>query len=366
MRIALATDWYAPRRGGIETQLQELARRLAAQGHAVDIITATPGPDVDGAVRRRFVGALVPFTDLAFGPALLPAMYGALAHEYDVVHAHVSVMSPVGYTAALVARSLGLPVVITFHSVLRLKRIVLAAANTIVGANRNAVVWTAVSGLVGSQVTRATGVDVPILPNGIDLAAWRGRERAGAPPRTPIFASTMRLHRKKRPRQLVRAFAQAFGSGQPARLLLIGDGPERPLIERDIDALGLRAGNATVELRGWLDPERLREVYADSTAFIQPSLRESFGIAALEAAAAGLPVIAMRGSGSEEFLSHGVNALLCDDDADLARMLRSSAAMQLAPDHDRLAPYDWSNVIARHHRIYEQAIQRTRDVAGTA
>ncbi|HYC53205.1 MAG TPA: glycosyltransferase, partial [Gemmatimonadaceae bacterium] len=71
MKIALATDWFAPRQGGIETQLVGLARGLGARGHQVDVITATPGARDDTYFRVRMVrSGSVPGLDLAMSPRL--------------------------------------------------------------------------------------------------------------------------------------------------------------------------------------------------------------------------------------------------------------------------------------------------------
>src|SRR5687767_909146 len=140
MKVAIATDWYAPRRGGIESQLVQLVSGLRARGHDVDVLTS-------------------------FG-----VLRTALQGGYDVVHAHVSVVSPVGYAAALLARSFGVPTVVTFHSVLRNKRHLLRAANVAQGLTNSAVAWTAVSELVAQQVRESVrSSDVRVLSNGIDL-----------------------------------------------------------------------------------------------------------------------------------------------------------------------------------------------------
>jgi glycosyltransferase involved in cell wall biosynthesis len=245
--------------------------------------------------------------------------------------------------------------------------------NAVADVARSAAVWSGVSDLVVHQVRHSLrDADVVVLPNGIDLGFWsatrsvsRARSSEGM-----TLVSTMRLHRKKRPLQLLRAFALAASrSNAAARLVIVGDGPERDALEREIGELGLREGRARVEMLGWADANQLRSIYANADGFVLPSTRESFGIAALEARAAGLPVIAMKTSGSGEFLRHDTNALLCADDADLTRsiarfmtdaQLRARLANGLA-DLDR---YDWSAVLAQHEATYERATRRAAVAAG--
>lgn len=373
-RIAIASDWFAPRQGGIEAQLLELAERLGARGNRVDVLTSTPGARDGEHFRVRPLGvATLPFQDVVLSPLLFRAVHRELERGYDIVHAHVSVVSPVGWVAALVARRLGLPTVVTFHSVLRLKAMLLRAVDAFADLGTTGVMWTAVSRLVASQASGALrGAEVSVLPNGIDLPYWlAGRERHSAGPRWPTLVATMRLQRKKRPRALLRAFAQAAArTTTSARLLLVGDGPERASIERDIDELGLREGVFRVELLGWLGRDELRATYANADGYVLASTRESFGIASLEARAAGLPVITMR-SGSTEFLTHRVDALLCDDDAELAYWMATFLSSpdlrnRLASQAGSLDRYDWTSVLADHETAYARARTRAAAAAPTA
>lgn len=373
-RIAIASDWFAPRQGGIEAQLAELAERLGGRGQRVDVITSTPGARSGRCFRVRPLGAVIlPFQDVALSPMLLPALRRELERGYDVVHAHVSVMSPVGWAAALIARRLGIPTVVTFHSVLRAKATLLRAVNAFADLAGSGITWTAVSRLVAAQASAALGgAEVSVLPNGIDLPYWsatRDTQRTG--PRWPTLVSTMRLQRKKRPRELLRAFAQAAARTKvSARLLLLGDGPERAAIRRDVADLELHGEQARVEVLGWVDRNVVRDTYANADGFVLASVRESFGIAALEARAAGLPVITMR-SGTAEFLTHGVDALLCDDDADLTRAIAlflgdSALRARLRDQTPSLARYDWPAVLDEHDAAYARATTRAAAVAGSA
>jgi glycosyltransferase involved in cell wall biosynthesis len=365
VRIAIVSDWFAPRRGGIETQLVELAERLTISGHDVDVITSTPGArDGAGYRVRRLEAAITPRSALALSPLLIPALRRELGRGYDVVHAHVSVVSPVGYVGAAVGRALQAPVVVTFHSVLRTKAYLLRATHALTGIGRSAVLWSGVSELVAGQLRRAFGgAEVAVLPNGVDLAFWNQAPRAKKNSGPVTLISTMRLHAKKRPRQLVRAFAEAAErAARPARLAIVGDGPERETVEREARRHGLASGEVRVEVLGWLGRNQLRARYGDSDGFVLASKRESFGIAALEARAAGLPVIAMSESGSAEFLRNDVDAMLCSTDGELiesmARFMSDGGLRTRLGGPSSLGRYDWDTVVALHEATYLRAMKR--------
>ena len=99
----------------------------------------------------------------------------------------------------------------------------------------------------------------------------------------------MRLSRKKRPERLLRAFAAAArrtGGTPRLRLVVAGDGPDRVTLGRLASALGIAE---RVALPGQLSREELRALYARADAFVLPSERESFGIAALRRAPPDCP-----------------------------------------------------------------------------
>ncbi len=365
VRIALVTDWFLPRLGGIELHLADLARALEDQHHDVEVLTPTPGPaTIDGIAVRRIDTWLMPGVGIAVSPTLVGRMRAELATgTYDIVHVHISVVSPVGYAAIVAARALNLPTVVTFHSVL-------LGATRLLGALDRLLRWSSwplevsgVSTLVAGQLRRsAAGLAVSVLPNGIDPRRWRPPAATPTHDSDTIVAVTaMRLHRKKRPLPLLRAYRRArdIAAARQRRLVLsiAGEGPERPGLERYIRRYRLD----DVTLLGAQPRAALADLYATADLFVLPSIRESFGIAALEARCAGLPVITMVGSGAVEFLRHEETALLAGTDADFA-----DAWARLALDDDlrrRLAPPDagldrfaWPAVVATHLASYERAM----------
>jgi glycosyltransferase involved in cell wall biosynthesis len=267
----------------------------------------------------------------------------------------------VAYGGAIAAARAGIPTVMTFHSMLYRSSLLLGASESLLGWSHARIVMSAVSSVVAAQAARwLPDPSVGILPNGIDAAFWRG-----VAPRRPdgeiVVVTAMRLSRKKRAVELVDAFAEAarFTAGRPPmRLVIAGDGPDRGVLLRRAAELGL---GDRVTLAGQLSREALRELYGRAHLFVLPSERESFGIAALEARAAGLPVVAMLASGARDFIRQGENGLLARDRQELSRFI---ARLALDDEFRRYVtnrnaaappPYDWADVAAMHLQLYGAA-----------
>ncbi|MEO6527826.1 MAG: glycosyltransferase family 4 protein [Gemmatimonadaceae bacterium] len=363
MRIALVCDWFLPRHGGIELHLRDLAIALRRAGADARIVTTTRGDDeVDGVPVHRIAAPLAPFSGVAFTPGALRSLDRVIrAERFDVVHSHVSVVSPVAYGGAIAAARAGVPSVITFHSMLHRASFLLGASETLFRWATGRVVLSAVSSIAAEQAARwIPGASIGVLPNGIDTRFWRETPRRAHTDEI-LFASAMRLSRKKRPLRLVRAFADSvrFVAGAPRmRLIVAGEGPARSAMIRLATELGV---GDRVELPGHLSRGALRELYSRAHAFVLPSELESFGIAALEARAAGLPVIGMLASGLRDFIRQGVNGLLARDAGELSRFM-SRIALD-APFRDYVLhrnasappPYDWSDVATAHASMYAMA-----------
>jgi glycogen synthase len=366
VRVALVCDWFLPRQGGIELHLRDLALALRAADIDARIVTTTRGAEiVDGIPVHRIRAPLAPRSGFAFTPGALRRLGSVVRDEgFDVVHAHASVISPIAVAGAIAARRAGLPSLITFHSMLHRASFMLGASESLFGWTARGIVLTAVSSVVAEQAARwIPGASVGVLPNGVDVAFWRGTSTP-SDENEVVFVSAMRLSRKKRPLRLVRAFAEAvrFVAGAPRmRLIVAGAGPDAETMLRQANELGV---GERVELVGQLSRDELRSLYGRAHVFVLPSERESFGLAALEARAAGLPVVAMQASGVRDFIRQGVDGLLARDDSELAKQL-SRMALDVPFRHyvrHRSAtiapPFDWSDVREMHLAMYAHAARR--------
>src|SRR5262249_4750024 len=148
-----------------------------------------------------------------------------------VVHVHASVFSPIALGVAAKASRLGIPTVVTGHSLVSRYGPVLRGLDALTRWTRWPVAWTAVSELAAAPIQRLVGERgaVSVLPNAIDLARWRVAPVARDPDQV-VIAAVMRLAARKRPLALVHALRRAR-SLVPAHIelqaVIVGDGPQR-------------------------------------------------------------------------------------------------------------------------------------------
>jgi glycosyltransferase involved in cell wall biosynthesis len=206
---------------------------------------------------------------------------------------------------------------------------------------------------------------IEVLPWGVDIDVFKPVERKGNSGAVTVgFAK--RLHPLSGPDMLLKAFRYARCRCKRELLLKIaGSGPMEDQLKQEAAQLGL-AGS--VEWAGWLGtPEELQNFYCSIDMLVMPSRRESFGVSAVEASAAGLPVIASRFGGIPEIVVHGETGLLVDAD-DVAGF--GEAILLLAGNSDlRLEmgfrgrkrveeKFDWRDSVRKMVRIYHKIQNR--------
>ncbi len=244
------------------------------------------------------------------------------------------------------------------------------------------------AGLEAASVARADGVVVPsrysagwarqaygappgrtaVVPEGIDLERWgldggRSGDDGGSSPSADVggrsaagrpltVLSVARQYRRKDTATLVRAVARLVREGLPVRLRVVGGGPELEHLRR----LAARSGlGRRARLAGELPSDAVTRAYRAADLFCLPSRQEGFGIAFLEAMAAGLPVVACRAGAAPEIVAHGETGLLCAPGStpDLARSLRrllTSTALRREMGNagrQRAARFGWVEVAGR-------------------
>jgi glycogen(starch) synthase len=149
----------------------------------------------------------------------------------------------------------------------------------------------------------------------------------------PLFVYCGRLHHTKGVALLLEAFARLRQTVSSARLRIVGDGPQRDPLQRQVHQLGLQE---SVAFRGWVPPNDVEHQLADAWAVVVPSLwAEPLGLVALEAVVRGIPVVASAAGGLGETIEHGTSGLLFTNgnEDELYERLADVAARRAFPTH---------------------------------
>jgi len=345
--------------GGSGIVATELGKALADRGHEVHFISADlPFRLTEFHPGLSFHQVLTPSYPLFREPQYMLSLANRLvqvAREYQlaIVHAHYAVPHA---TAALLARQ-----VLASGSTGPVPKVITTLHGTditLVGSDPSyseIVAYsieqsdgvTAVSASLAEATRRQLGVRhaISVIPNFIDCALYRRRPDTLLRTRfTEHDDSSLVIHVSNfRPVKRIDAVMQVFARiarQVHARLLLVGDGPEVSTAHRLARELGV------ADRTQWLGAQELViPLLSAADVFLLPSAQESFGLAALEAMACEVPVVASSVGGLPEVIEHGVTGFLHPPD-DLDGMAASAVALLRDPD--------------LHQRVRQAAVARVR------
>jgi glycosyltransferase involved in cell wall biosynthesis len=327
MRVALVCQSYPPMVSGISVAVRHLAEGLAGHGHAVLVLTAS---DRGEAYAEERAG--VHLVRLASIPT--PARRGQRwswwsrdeverhLDEFrpDVIHLHDPFLG--GIVMPSFARDRGLPLIVTAHA---LPMYAASQAPDLPGLRAvvEAALWAFASDLIShSQAVVAPshftaqhvdahgGPGAVVISNGVDLGLFRPgpaspeerqrlADRFKLDPSRPIILHVGRVDREKNVDDVVRAAAVAMASVE-AQLVVIGDGNRRKDVEGLARELGIARSSRFI---GFVDQDGdLPDLYRAGTVFAIASELESEGLVVLEAAASGLPIVAVRATSMPELV----------------------------------------------------------------
>jgi L-malate glycosyltransferase len=227
---------------------------------------------------------------------------------------------------------------------------------------------TAVSQYLKDETIRAFGCkghDVQVIHNFVDPAVydrsrWGGALRASFTDGPPVLMHISNFREVKRVVDVVRVFARVRAA-MPAKLVMVGDGPDRTDAEEAARELGV---HDDVRFLGRI--ENVAPLLAAADLFLLPSESESFGLSALEALASGVPVIASDAGGIPEVVREGVTGFLLPI-GDVTAM--GDAAIRVLADPDRLATmrnaaaadararFSLDSVLAEYEALYADALR---------
>jgi N-acetyl-alpha-D-glucosaminyl L-malate synthase BshA len=366
-----------PTYGGSGVVASELALAMADRGDEVHLLSyalppriAAEGPEHGVEFHEVKVPPYPLFEYPPYSLALASKIVQvARAHRLDLLHVHYAV--PNAVSAILARQILGersLAVVTTLHGtdVTLIGNDPSYLETTRFGVLESDAV-TAVSRSLRERTLEQLAIDreIVVIPNFIDPLrtsppAVVARPLAAAGERVLVHVSNFRP--VKRMADVVEVFRRVRAE-TPCRLVLVGDGPEKAATEARLREGGLIDAVSSL---GTID--RVERVLWQADLMLLPSEEESFGLAALEALACGVPVIATRVGGLPEVVPDGEAGLLYEV-GDVAGM--TAGALGLLRDEDRrrrlgaagrewaVASFDRAEVVERYHALYLATLARS-------
>ena len=341
LRVAVVTETYPPEINGVAATISRVVEGLRARGHALQLVRPRQDTLDAAADDERYHEVLMRGLPIPRYPQLRMGVPSRRAlvrlwsmRRPDIVH--LVTEGPLGWSALQAATHLKLPVVsdfrTNFHAYSRhygmawLRSPIVAYLRKF--HNRTACTMVPTEGL--RRELEASGLRrLRVVARGVDTELFNPsrrsdalRQRWDAAPQTPVVLSVGRLAPEKNLQTLLAAYEAMRSKAPTARLVLVGDGPERAsLQQRCPDAIfaGVRRG------------EDLAAHYASADIFLFPSLTETFGNVVPEAMASGLAVLGYDYAAAGQLLRHAENGLLArfDDEQDF-----KAAAASLAADPD--------------------------------
>jgi 1,2-diacylglycerol 3-alpha-glucosyltransferase len=385
LHIAFFTNFYHPIVNGVVRSVASFRESLMKQGHNVFVFAQSDGNYKDNEpFIFRYPSLPLPMGDISaaipvspFVDQLLPAL------KLDVIHTHHPIL--LGQTAARKATELGLPLVFTFHTqyweythyipfpqeaiqdFLKnavhkwLKEFMQKCQHIIIPSESMKDYLVKEYGLEESYTVVPTGTDLEpfVKADGKTLRAEKGWLDE------TIMISVGRLASEKNWETLLQAFAKVYPEHQKLRLVLIGDGPDRESLQALASELGVAE---RVTFTGSVPFEEVPAYLKAADVFSFASVTETQGLVTIEAMAAGLPVVAVDGSGTRDIIEHGKQGFLVENDAEaLAKGLNellSDSQLMKRFSHNALKKaksFDVNLLTKQIVSVYEQAIQDKKE-----
>jgi len=381
LHIAFFSNFYLPIVNGVVRSVASFREILMKQGHNVFVFAQSDGSykDTEPFI-FRYPSVPLPSGDISaaipvspFVDQLLPML------KLDVIHTHHPIL--LGQTAARKAAELGLPLVFTFHTQYwEYTHYIPFPQEAIQEFLKNAVhKWlrdfmqkcqhiVIPSESMREILVRDYGLEerYTVIPTGTDLEPFLHadgkalRQENGWQDET-ILISVGRLAPEKNWDTLLQAFAKAYSQHPELRLVLIGDGPARESLQGLAAQLGIAE---RVTFTGVLPFEEIPRYMKAADIFSFASVTETQGLVTIEAMAAGLPVVAVDGSGTRDIIEHGNEGFLVKNDSDalakgIIKLLSDPQRMKRFSTHalKKAKSFDINLLGKQMLTVYEQAME---------
>jgi len=368
-----------PTYGGSGVVATELGKALADKGHEVHFITYKQPFRLDHFSNNLFYHEVniadYPLFDYApYETVLASKLVDVTKYQgLDLIHVHYAIPhASAAYLAKqiLLEEGINIPVITTLHGtdITLVGKDATYAPVVTFSINKSDGV-TAVSQNLKEETYQHFKIkrDIEVIPNFIDFQRFSKTNKehfrkAIAPDGEKIMIHVSNFRKVKRVRDVVKVFKQVV-SQVPSKLLLVGDGPERPHVEQLCRELEI-----CNNVRFLGKQEAVEELLAISDLFMIPSGSESFGLAALEAMACEVPVISSNVGGLPEINIHGQTGFLSNV-GDVDDMAKHSIALLSDPDmlsqfrknaYAQAQKFALANILPMYENYYERIVAQVK------
>jgi glycosyltransferase involved in cell wall biosynthesis len=334
MRVTLVTETYFPQVNGVSRTLGELARFLNESGDCVQLICPDYGQAVDHDQVHAVPSIVLPFYKELYlpRPPFRPVHRAIDSFRPDIVH--IATEATLGLSILRFAMRRAFPVVSSFHTNFDQysRHYRLGWAKGLIWRylrwfhNRTRETYVPSQTTI-DELARLGFERMVLWKRGVHSSLFRPdgprrlelRRTLGWSPEDVVIAYVSRIAAEKNVDYLAEALAIVAQRRPEVRILLVGDGPSRPALERRLGAVA--------HFAGYRQGEELALHYAASDIFAFASLTETFGNVVLEAMSSGLPVVALRAGGVGETVRSGTTGILVEPSEPPARF--ASAVLSL-------------------------------------
>lgn len=363
-----------PTFGGSGVLATELGMALSEKGHEVHFITYQQPVRLHFHPNVYYHEVSVPAYPLFDFPPYETVLTGTLVdvianNNLDILHVHYAIPhASAAYFAMQILKKQGkdIPFITTLHGtdITLVGRDPKYMPVVTFSMNESSAI-TAVSDNLKKETYRWFHIekDIHVIPNFVDTQRFQHSDKEHfkkmlAPQGERILAHVSNFRKVKRVEDVIRIFEKVHKQ-IPSKLLMIGDGPERPNAEELCRTLGI-----CNDIRFLGKQEQVDEILSITDLFILPSEYESFGLAALEAMACGVPVISTNTGGLPEINVPGVTGYLSDV-GDIDSMAKG--AIDILSSEERLQSFkenalnhtrnfERDNIVPLYEQLYEQVI----------
>jgi N-acetyl-alpha-D-glucosaminyl L-malate synthase BshA len=364
-----------PTFGGSGVLATELGKALAQKGHMIHFITYQQPVRLSGFIPNIFYHEVqVPTYPLFDYPPYETALASTMVdviknNNLDLLHVHYAIPhASAAYMAKRILEKEGkhIPVITTLHGtdITLVGRDKTYAPVVAFSINQSDGI-TAVSEDLRNETYQTFNIEkeIEVIHNFVDVARFSRKpidafKKVIAPKGERILLHASNFRKIKRVQDVVRIFNEVHKI-LPSKLLFVGDGPERQMAEELSRSLGV-----CDDVRFVGKQEQMEEILAIADLFLLTSDYESFGLAALEAMASGVPVVSTNAGGLKEIMVQGQTGFM-GDIGDVKAM--SNYALTILSDDETLQrfknnasehakKYDIGNIVPVYERLYERIL----------